>query len=313
MSFSDTPGALAYWKNLIAVGFDSGDIIILDAVTGIQRSILSGHAYWVGSLTFSLDGMFLVSGSDDTTVILWDIQTGGVVRSFVGHTNWVRSVSISPDCTIIASGSDDKTIHLWDIQTGECCCIIDGCDNINSVSFSPMDPQLLVSASSDNVIQYWDINGHKVGPAYNGNHIALSSDGSYFISWEGKTAVIQSSDSGAVITELHVPIESFLCCCFPPGRKYVAGSAGHTIYVWDITSSGPHLVETFVGHTDFVTSLTFSSSLISASDDQSVKFWQIGTSSTGPTITDPESIPSPSAAIAFVKLQEDGKIGRAHV
>ena len=152
-SFSGTPGALACWKDLIAVGFDSGNITILDAVTGIQKSVLSGHTDWVGALTFSSDGMFLVSGSDDKAITLWDIQTGGVVRSFVGHTKWVRSVSISPDCTRIASGSDDKTIRLWDIQTGECDCIIDGHkNNINSVSFSPVDPQLLVSASSDKTI-----------------------------------------------------------------------------------------------------------------------------------------------------------------
>ena len=164
VSFSDTPGALAYWKDLIAVGFDSGDIIILDAITGVQRSIFSGHVYWVGSLTFSLDGRFLVSGSDDTTVILWDIQTSGVVRSFVGHTNWVRSVSISPDCTIIASGSLDHTIHLWDAQTGECHCVIDGHNkHVSSVSFLHTNPKLLLSASYDGTIRQWDVDGHQIG------------------------------------------------------------------------------------------------------------------------------------------------------
>ena len=166
-----------------------------------------------------------------------------------------------------------------------------------------MNPQLLVSASSDNIIQKWNINGHKIEPTYNGSHVALSSDGSLLVLWEGKTAVIRRSDSGAVVTELHVSSESFLCCCFSSDGKLVAGSAGHTIYIWDITSSDPHLIETFVGHTDLVTSLTFSSSLISASDDQSVKFWQIGTSSTGPVATDSESIPPPSASIASVSLQ----------
>ena len=304
VSFSDTPGALTCWKDLVAVGFDSGNITILDAVTGIQKSVLSGHNDWVGALTFSLDGTLLVSGSDDETVILWSIQTGGIVRPFVGHTHWVRSVSISLDHTTIASGSDDKTIRLWDIQTGKCSCIIDGhSNNINSVSFSLMDPQLLVSASSDNTIQQWNINGHEIGTTCDGSYIALSSDGSHFVSWEGTVAIVQSSDPRVVITKLYVPSESLLCCCFSPDGKFVAGGAGHTIYIWDITSLDSHPIKTFVGHTDLVTSLTFSSSLISASDDQSIKFWEIGTSSIGPVMTDPESIPSPSNSIVFVSLQ----------
>jgi WD40 repeat protein len=100
-----------------------GDIIILDAITGSQMAVLSGHT-WVNCLTFSSDGKSLVSGSDDKTVKLWDMQTGGVVKTFHGHTQWVWSVSISADHTRIASGSGDHTICLWDIQTGECLCTI---------------------------------------------------------------------------------------------------------------------------------------------------------------------------------------------
>ena len=307
VAFGDTPGALAHWKDSIAVGFDSGNIAILDAVTGIQTSVLSKHTDWVGSLTFSLDGALLVSGSDDETVILWDIQTGGVIKSFLGHTHWVHSVSISQDHTTIASGSDDKTIRLWNVQTGS-CCIIDGhIDNVNSVAFSPKNSKLLMSASSDHTIRQWDIDGHEVGPTYDGHHVAFSSDGAHFISWGKTAAVVQSSGSGAVVTKLHVPNESLICCCFSPDGKLVAGSAGNTIYIWDITRTDDHLVETFSGHTDLVTSLVFSSSLISASDDQSVKFWQIGVS-TDPATTNSESITSPSVSIASVNLQANDGI-----
>ena len=124
--FNDTPQALSCWKDLIAVGLSSGDIIILDAVTGVYMFVLSCHTDEVNSLTFSLDGTFLVSGSCDKTVNLWDIQTGGVIKTFYGHTGQVLSVSISQNCAVIASGSMDETIRLWNVQTGECCCVIDG-------------------------------------------------------------------------------------------------------------------------------------------------------------------------------------------
>ena len=120
VSFGGTPLALAWCRDFIAVGLRSGDITILDAITGSQAVVLLAHTGRVGSLTFSLDGTLLVSGSDDRTVKFWDVQTGGVIKSFHGHTRSVRSVSISPDLTIIASGSLDNTIRSWDVQSGEC-------------------------------------------------------------------------------------------------------------------------------------------------------------------------------------------------
>ena len=70
VSFDDTPWALACWEDLIAVGFRSGRITILNAITGISMSALSSHTNWVWSLAFSSDGTFLVSGSSDKTVCL---------------------------------------------------------------------------------------------------------------------------------------------------------------------------------------------------------------------------------------------------
>ena len=116
VTLGTTLWAIAHWKDTIAVGCWSGDITVLDGITGSQTAVLSGHTYVVTSLTFSSDGTLLVSGSRDDTVKLWDVQTGGVIKTFRGHTDCVLSVAISADCTMIISGSSDKTIHLWDIQ-----------------------------------------------------------------------------------------------------------------------------------------------------------------------------------------------------
>jgi WD40 repeat protein len=304
VSFDHPPQTLACQNNIVAVGLQSSDIIILDAITGTHTSVLSGHTDSVGSLTFSMDGIFLVSGSDDKTIKLWDIQTGGVIKTFCGHTDWVQSVHISPDCMTIASGSDDRTIRIWDLWTGECPHIIGEHDSaVTSVSFSPTNSQLLISASGSTV-QQWDVNGCKIGPAYPGDGVAFSLDGSCFISWQGEVATIQNSDSRAIVTSLLVTEGTFQCCCFSPDGRFAAGAADEIIYVWDITSSDPCLVETFVGHTGDIISLTFSpSSLISASWDQSVKFWQVGALSTN--LVDPKSTPPTSVSIQSINLQAD--------
>jgi hypothetical protein len=85
VTLDSAPLALACWKDIIAVGLDSSDIIILDAITGSQAALLAGHTKWVESVTFSSDGTLLVSGSGDKTLKLWDVQTGGVVKTFHGH------------------------------------------------------------------------------------------------------------------------------------------------------------------------------------------------------------------------------------
>jgi hypothetical protein len=301
------PWALAHWKDVIAVGLLSGDIVTLDGITGTQAAVLFGHTRPVVSLSFSSDGTLLVSGSHDKTLKLWDVQTGGVVKTFYGHNNNIYSISISCNCTTIASGSQDNTIHLWDIQTGECCCIIQHQASVECVRFSPTNPQHLISVS-DGVVQWWDISGCKIGHACNGSYAAFSLDGTHFALCGGKVTTVQNSDSGAIVAKCPTDIDP-KSCCFSPDGRLVAIAAGTTVYIWDITGPHPHLVETFIGYSRDITSLTFSSSsLISASGDQSVKFWQIGASLTDLSASDPKSTPPTSTSIMSVSLQAESGI-----
>jgi len=308
---NDHTETLAYCNNTIATGFTWQDIIIFDALTGSQTAVLSGHTGYVRSLAFSLDGTLLVSGSNDNTIKLWDVQTGGAVKTFCGHTNIVLSVSISADNTVIASGSEDNTICLWDIGTGQCCVIKEHKDDVNTISFSPTNPQLFLSASVDDTVRQWGIDGHQVGPTYAGSYVAFSSDGTQFVSCAWTAVTVRNTDSGATIAEFHLADGDLRHCCFSPDGRFIAASAGHTIYLWDITGPDPHLVKSFIGHTAYITSFVFSSSLtlISASDDGdgSVKFWQISASSADPAAPETESKLPTSAPIKSVSLQsKDG-------
>jgi len=305
VQFNDFPRALTCWKDTIAVGKQSGSIIILNATTGIQVAILSGHTEYVNSLVFSSDGASLVSGSGDKTIKLWDVQTGGVVKTFQGHTRYVYA-SISADNTTIASGSIDKTIRLWDIQTGECHHTVEQKSFVDYVHFFPLDPKHFMSVSAGK-IQKWDTSGQKFTSVYEGSRIAFSPDGIQFVVCNEAIVEVHSSDSGGTLAKFNMGDKYVDCCCTSPDNRVVAVGAGHTIYVWDITGSEPYLFDTFSGHTGDILSLVFSSpsSLISASIDCSVKFWQIGTSSTDPVPADPVCTPSTSALIKSINLQAE--------
>ena len=323
ISLERDPVALACWKDLIATT-QGTRIIVLDAVTGVSISVLSGHTDLVECLAFSLNGICLVSGGWGNIVNLWDMQTGGIVNTFYSNTTGARCASISPDLATIASGSSGRT-NLWDTQTGECCHVIDGYGWIfNSISFSPVDSQLLISASNDGAIKQWDTSGNQTGPTCRGNHVELSPDGTCFVSW-GKFDVISSfgvtadqninsgvvtirdTGSGVVITEFQVSGGYITCCCFSPDGKFVAGSIGHTIYIWDLTSSDPHPIKTCVGHTGTINSLVFSSSLVSSCSDRLIKFWPVGAPLVDSVTPDSESTSPASTSIMSVSLQtKDG-------
>ena len=295
--------SLSHHGNSIAVGSQSGDIIILDAITGSQSAVLSGHTEEVNCVVFSSDGTSLVSGGDDKTIKLWDIQTGGVVKTFLGHSEGVWSVSTSADFTTIASGSYDKRIHLWNIQTGECYHTIQQQQIVFYVMISPKGLQHLISISDRKVWQ-WDANGCLIRPPFDGYHVSFSSDGAQFASCFEKTITVHNSNSGAITTQFQVTDNAHRCC-FSPDNKFIVVAVNITAYWWDITTSEPQLVETFICHTKMITSLIFSSSttLISASEDNSVKFWQIGAQSTDQALIDLKSTSVPSAPIKSVALQ----------
>jgi len=304
ISLDNIPLAFSYQKNAVAVGFQHKDIITFNAITGSYTAVFSGHTSSVTSLVFSSDGISLVSGSNDTTVKLWDVQTGGVIKTFSGHTHWVLSVSISADHTRIASGSKDKTIRLWDIQRGECHHTMWEQGSVYHVCFSPTNPQYLLSRSNDKITR-WDISNHKSPLTYDGSCVAFSPDGTQFVMCNGAVVTIQNSDSRVIMARFYVADSSTYCCCFSPDCRLVAVAVGNIAYIWDITNLDPHLVETFIGHTSLITSLVFPSptSLISASEDKLVKFWQIGTLPTELAMTDPKSTPLTSAPIKSITLQ----------
>jgi len=299
---------LSFKDNTVAVGSEYGDIIILDIITGSQTSVFSGHTNQILCLTFSPNGILLASASSDDTVKLWDMQTGGVVRTFV-HPGTVFSVSISADCSTIASGSYNMKLCLWDIQTRECHYTIRQQSAVDHVRFSPTNPLHLISICNGKVWQ-WDTSGHQIKPPCDGSYVAFSSDGNQFVSCNGAAVTLQESNSGVIAAKFHVADNNTEYCCFSPNGKLVAVAAGNNAYIWDTSGSEPHLVETLIGHTNKITSLAFSSpsSLISASCDRSVKFWQLSNSPTGLIAANPRSTPITLPLIWAVSLQAGGEI-----
>ena len=73
--------------NLIAIGLQSGDLEIWDAINWKLLRTLSGHKSAVTSLAFDGTGQGLVSGGDDGRVNIWNILNGIEVVRYSGNDN----------------------------------------------------------------------------------------------------------------------------------------------------------------------------------------------------------------------------------
>ena len=304
VSFPHNPKALVCQKDIIVVGLDSGEIMILDAITGSRRSTLSGHWESVTSLAFSQDGTLLVSGSNDKTIKLWDIQTGGVIKTLY-ELSQVQSISISPDTAIIVSGSHD-TIRLWGVRTGECISTHPVIGEVTSIKFLSAVSGHFMSVSGGHINE-WDTNGRKAKPTISGHYVTFSSDGREFIVCDEGPPKVHYTISREIIATLHSPGLKFSHCCFSPSDKLVAGVANQTIYVWDMTSNF-HLIETFTPDDSGISLLTYPLSLISMHIDGKIKFRRVDHDSMNSTARSTGPTGSYLNKIVYITLQAEENI-----
>lgn len=243
-------------RQVLATGSEDKTIKIWDSLTGECIQTLQGHSERVWLVLFCHDGRTLMSASENQTVKLWDIYTGNCLRTIEGYSNSVLSVALSSDEQILASSGRDQQVRLWDVVTGECLKILQGHSNIvSAVTFAAKhnESQILASGSDDHTIKIWD--GHT---------------GECLRTIWGHSSWVQSLS-------------------FSPDRQTLASaSRDGTVKLWDWQTG--ECLQTLEGHIHRVKSVAFSplpptplnkggegGILVSGSDDQTVKLWEVQT------------------------------------
>jgi WD40 repeat protein len=90
---------------------------------GPEIFVQLGHSESIGSVCFSPDGVYTLSGSADHTVKLWEIRTGRLVRTIYGKDLGIRGEggitgAFSPDGRFLLLGSWDGDIVVLELGTG---------------------------------------------------------------------------------------------------------------------------------------------------------------------------------------------------
>ncbi len=141
-------------------------IIIWDLVTRKQVSVLKGHAGSVGTLCFSRDEKYLVSGGGGNVtyrkpreyynLMLWDVVKGDLISVLSGHVDVVKKVKFTPDGRYIASVSEDNSVRLWDVNSSEQIWKYESDCYFLSCSITS-DGKYLAASSRDGTIKIWDL------------------------------------------------------------------------------------------------------------------------------------------------------------
>jgi WD40 repeat protein len=100
----------------VAVGNESGEIVIADLTSGEITQTLRGHINLITSIAYSPDGRFLASGSYDGTIRIWD-RDGRTVAQ-IQLPSAVLGFAYSPNGVNIVVRGGDQVLRVYDLLSG---------------------------------------------------------------------------------------------------------------------------------------------------------------------------------------------------
>ncbi|NEQ49725.1 MAG: hypothetical protein F6K11_06265 [Leptolyngbya sp. SIO3F4] len=182
----------------------------------------------------------IISALERQDLIAWDLNTGDYLRSWNENTAQINNIIVTPDDTKLISISDDYRLRVWDINNSDPLFSFEGHQaEINGTAITP-DSEHLISVSDDKTLRIWDLKNSK--------------------------ACIREEVCNDAITSLTIT-DNGHCIAF---------SVDNAIHLLNIEHNTIEIIEE--AHDSQITILTSfpkRNFIISASDDETLKVWDI--------------------------------------
>ncbi len=255
--------AISHDKAMIATtGSSDNTVKLWSGVTREKLNILSGHAKSVTDIAFFNDNEQIVTASEDETLRIWKVKSGRERLILRGHSGKVNSLALSTDNRTIISGASDGTVKVWNAINGRLShTYTSRNDDVLGVELSPMG-KLALSIGSNNIVEIWELeSGNVVSILNNFTHslssIAINSEGSVFAVGDTTGQIFTCSITGKKLNAFNGHWGKINELCFSPNGKRLISASDDVTVKVWNVSQGVELT-TLKGHNESVNAVAIS-------------------------------------------------------
>ena len=221
-------------------GVEMQDATLSKAI--IKDSKFTENFDGIWAVAISGSGQYWAASTSREEVRVWEVIDERLRWMWQIHATMIRSLTFSSDSRRLAIGSMEGMIQMWDVASGAQLWSNGGTNKVTKLAFSP-DGKTLASVGGDLTVRLWD------------------------------------SQRGTLLQTLLHPGPVFAVTWSPDGRWLASGDSEGVVRLWEVQGLNPSAcVQSFFGHTDWVTVLDFSPDsrlLASGSYNGKVILWDI--------------------------------------
>jgi WD40 repeat protein/energy-coupling factor transporter ATP-binding protein EcfA2 len=285
---------------------------------------LQGYKHTIWDVSFSPNNQFLISASGDKEVRLWNLAKNSF-QPFKAHNAPVSSASFSPDGKVFITADIDGLMILWNLQNISYPKKIESRNGgIRQIRFNtnPNYCQFAETSTKEGKLTLWNCEEFELQKAT----IQANLSDVYSFSFDPNAdRLVTSSRNGVIsifrlngqlIQHLQQAQEAFATSVnFSIDGQIIAASMSNgDLKVWDRSGN---FIQGFQAHNTRANSISFNSSglLASASDDKTVKVWQLTSPLFKSTVSNAHQ-----KSVRYVSFNPDGNLiatasidGTAHI